>query len=54
MRLPARGGMLDVAGVDISSAPLVVSSIKTVVNAARQASVPIVYVVEVNAATDNG
>ena len=43
--------MLDVAGVDVSSAPLVVSSIKTVVNAARQASVPIVYVVEALGAT---
>jgi len=40
----SKGGMLDVAGVDISNAPRVVSSIKTVVNAARQASVPIVYV----------
>jgi len=40
----SKGGMLDVAGVDISNAPRVVSSIKTVVNAARQASVPVVYV----------
>ena len=40
----SKGGMLDLAGVDISNAPHVVSSIKTVVNAARQASVPIVYV----------
>jgi ureidoacrylate peracid hydrolase len=40
----SKGGMLDLAGVDISDAPRVVSSIKTVVNAARQASVPIVYV----------
>jgi len=40
----SKGGMLDLAGVDISNAPRVVSSIKTVVNAARQASVPIVYV----------
>jgi len=40
----SKGGMLDLAGVDISNAPRVVSSIKTVVNAARQASVPIVHV----------
>jgi len=40
----SKGGMLDLAGVDISNAPRVVGSIKTVVNAARQASVPIVYV----------
>jgi len=40
----SKGGMLDLAGVDISNAPRVVSSIKTVVNAARQVSVPIVYV----------
>lgn len=40
----SKGGMLDIAGVDISGAPRVVSSIKTVLDAARKASVPVVYV----------
>ncbi len=40
----SKGGMLDIAGVDISDAPRVVSSIKTVLDAARQARVPVVYV----------
>ena len=40
----SKGGMLDIAGVDISDAPRVVSSIKTVLDAARKANVPVVYV----------
>src|SRR2546425_9980037 len=40
----SKGGMLDIAGADISDAPRVVGSIKTVVHAARQAGVPVVYV----------
>ncbi len=40
----SKGGMLDIAGVDISDAPRVVSSIKTVLDAARQARVPVVFV----------
>ncbi len=35
----SKGGMLDIAGVDISDAPRVVSSIKTVLDAARQARI---------------
>lgn len=38
-----RGGMLDIAGVDISGAPAVTESISRVLQAARRASVPIVY-----------
>jgi ureidoacrylate peracid hydrolase len=40
----SKGGMLDIAGADISDAPRVVSSIRTVLDAARRASVPVVYV----------
>jgi ureidoacrylate peracid hydrolase len=40
----SKGGMLDIAGTDISGAPRVVSSIKTILGVARQASVPVVYV----------
>src|SRR2546422_11233748 len=39
----SKGGMLDIAGADISDAPRVVGSIKTVVHAARQAGGPVVY-----------
>jgi len=39
-----KDGMLDIAGVDISEAPRVVHSIKTVLDAARQAGVLVVYV----------
>lgn len=39
-----KGGMLDIAGTDISDAPRVVRSIKTVLDAARQAGVLVVYV----------
>ena len=38
------GGMLDIAGRDISGAPNVVRSIKTILDAARRAGVLIVYV----------
>jgi ureidoacrylate peracid hydrolase len=40
----SRGGMLDIAGVDISGASRVVSSIKTMLDAARRVNVPVVYV----------
>ncbi len=40
----SRGGMLDIAGADISGAPRVVGCIKTVLKAARQADMPVVYV----------
>ncbi len=40
----SKGGMLDIAGVDISGAPRVVQSIKTIVEAARHAGVLVVYV----------
>jgi ureidoacrylate peracid hydrolase len=40
----SKGGMLDIAGVDISNAPGVVSRIKRILDAAREASVPVVYV----------
>ena len=40
----SKGGMLDIAGTDISGAPRVVSSIKTVLDASRRASVAVVYV----------
>ncbi len=40
----SKGGMLDIAEMDISDAPRVVSSIKTVLDAARKARVPVVYV----------
>jgi ureidoacrylate peracid hydrolase len=39
-----KGGMLDIAGTDISDAPRVVRSIKSVLDAARQAGVLVVYV----------
>ncbi len=39
----SKGGMLDVAGVDISDAPRVVGAIRGVLEAARSAGVPIVY-----------
>ena len=39
----SKGGLLDIAGVDISDAPRVVRSIKTVLDAARRASIPVVY-----------
>lgn len=40
----SKGGMLDIAGTDISDAPRVVRSIKGVLDAARQAGVLVVYV----------
>lgn len=39
-----KGGMLDISGADISDAPRVVRSIKSVLDAARQAGVLVVYV----------
>jgi ureidoacrylate peracid hydrolase len=39
----SKGGTLDIAGADISDAPRVVRSVKTILDAARQASVPVVY-----------
>jgi ureidoacrylate peracid hydrolase len=39
-----KGGMLDIAGADISDAPRVVHSIKTILDAARRAGVLVVYV----------
>lgn len=39
----SRGGMLDIAGVDISDASRVVNSIKAMLDAARRANVPVVY-----------
>lgn len=39
-----KGGMLDIAGADISEAPRVVRSIKGILKAARQAGVLVVYV----------
>ncbi len=39
----SRGGMLDIAGVDISDAPRVVRGIAGIVAAARAASIPVVY-----------
>jgi len=38
-----KGGMLDIAGVDISGATQVVCSIKGIVEAGRRAGIPIVY-----------
>ena len=40
----SRGGMLDIAGVDISGASRVVTSIKGVLDAARRANIQVVYV----------
>lgn len=39
----SKGGMLDVGGVDISGAPRVISAIRPVINAARTAGIPVVY-----------
>lgn len=39
----SRRGMLDLAGLDISEAPRVVQAVKEVVDAARRARVPVVY-----------
>src|SRR2546426_9568826 len=39
----SRGGMLDIAGVDISGAQAVVQSIRVLLAAARSANIPIVY-----------
>jgi len=39
----SQGGMLDIAGVDISGAPAVVCSIQQILTAARGARIPIVY-----------
>ena len=39
----SKGGMLDIAGADISGAPAVVKSIDAVLAAARAASLPVVY-----------
>ena len=39
----SKGGMLDIAGVDISGAPAVVQSIGTLLTAARGAGIPVVY-----------
>jgi len=39
----SKGGMLDIAGADISGAPAVVKSIGRVMTAARRAGIPIVY-----------
>jgi len=40
----SKGGMLDIAGTDISAAPRVVRSIKGILDAARQVGVLVVYV----------
>ena len=39
----SKGGMLDIAGVDISGAPAVVTSIRVLIEASRSAGIPIVY-----------
>ena len=39
----SKQGMLDLAGADISGAPAVVESIRTILDAARPAGIPIVY-----------
>lgn len=39
----SKGGMLDVGGVDISGAPRVISAIRPVIEAARTAGIPVVY-----------
>lgn len=39
----SKGGLLDIAGVDISGAPAVVKTIGGILDAARSAGVPIVY-----------
>lgn len=39
----SKGGTLDIAGVDLADAPRVLSTIRSIVDAARMAGVPIVY-----------
>src|SRR5262245_25530344 len=39
----SKGGMLDIAGIDISGAQAVIRSIQTLLSAARSATIPIVY-----------
>lgn len=39
----SKGGMLDIAGVDLSDAPRVVRAIRSVVDAARRAGIAIIY-----------
>jgi ureidoacrylate peracid hydrolase len=39
----SKGGMLDVAGVDISDAPNIVRAVRAILEAARPAGIPIVY-----------
>jgi ureidoacrylate peracid hydrolase len=39
----SKGGMLDLAGVDISGAPRVVRAIRGILEAARRAGIPVVY-----------
>src|SRR5262245_11037868 len=39
----SKGGMLDIAGIDIEGAQAVVRSIRTLLDAARSADIPIVY-----------
>jgi ureidoacrylate peracid hydrolase len=39
----SKGGMLDLAGADITGAPRIVSVIRSVVEAARSKSIPVVY-----------
>jgi ureidoacrylate peracid hydrolase len=39
----SKGGMLDIAGADITGAPRIVSVIRSVMEAARNKSVPVVY-----------
>jgi ureidoacrylate peracid hydrolase len=39
----SKGGMLDIAGADITDAPRVVTVIRSVIDAARSKSVPVVY-----------
>ena len=40
----SKGGLLDIAGMDISGAPGVVSTIGSVLNVARRGRIPVVYV----------
>jgi ureidoacrylate peracid hydrolase len=39
----SKNGMLDIAGVDVAGAPAVIQSIARVLDAARRASVPVIY-----------
>jgi ureidoacrylate peracid hydrolase len=39
----SQGGMLDLAGIDVSGAPRVICSIKAIVQSARGAGIPVVY-----------